>query len=194
MGICYEYKNRNPQKRELNLKKEFKSFYLVKEIFSLLSENKKLEIIAYNKKFRNKLGITIETYKKLSKKYIKGERNGKGEEYTIDNNFKIFEGNYLNGKKNGKGKEYNLSGILIFEGEYLNGKKIKGKGYNKNGKVVLEIEKNGKGKEFYNNGKIKFEGEYLNGKRFNGKGYDLNGKEVFDIKYRKGYIKEYDDI
>ena len=54
----------------------------------------------------------------------------------------------LNGKKNGKGKEFNKSGKIIFEGEYLNGKRIEGKGYNKNGNVILKIRKNGKGKNF----------------------------------------------
>ena len=88
MGICYENKDRKTQIRQVKLKKEVKSFYLIKEVFSLLSENKKLEIIAYNKKYQDKLGITIENYKELSGKYIKGKRNGKGEEYTIDNNIK----------------------------------------------------------------------------------------------------------
>ena len=123
MGIWNENKNINRQIRNINLKRAVNSFYLIKDILSLLSENKKLDIILYNKKYRNKLGITLENYKKLSGKYIKGERNGKGEEYTIDDNIKIFEGNYLNGKKNGKGKEFNEDGKIIFEGEYLNGKK-----------------------------------------------------------------------
>ena len=130
MGMCFGNENKNPQIIQINLKKKVNSFYFIKEIFSFLTDNKKLEMIAYNKKYRNKLGITLDHYKKLSGKYVKGKRNGKGEEYTLDNNNnKIFEGNYLNGKKNGKGKEYNnykgWYSYLIFEGEYLNGKRIK---------------------------------------------------------------------
>ena len=60
-----------------------------------MSDTEKLDIITYNKKYRNKLGITLEHYKKLRGRYMKGERNGKGEEYTIDDNIKIFEGNYI---------------------------------------------------------------------------------------------------
>ena len=126
MGICLGYENNNPQIIQINLRKKVNTFYFIKEIFSFLTDNKKLEMIAYNKKYRNILGITLNNYKKLSGKYIKGKRNGKGKEYTLDKNKnKIFEGNYLNGKKNGKGKEYN-NNHLIFEGEYLKGKKIKG--------------------------------------------------------------------
>ena len=124
MGVCYENNNKNLQIiRGINLKRTVKSFYIIKDIFSLLSEKKKLEIIEYNKKLKELLGITLENYKKLSGKYIIGKRNGKGEEYTLDSNIKIFEGKYLNGKRNGKGKEYNDKGDIIFEGEYLNGKR-----------------------------------------------------------------------
>ena len=157
MGVCYENNNKNLQIiRGINLKRTVKSFYIIKDIFSFLSEKKKLEIIEYNKKLKELLGITLENYKKLSGKYIIGKRNGKGEEYTLDSNIKIFEGKYLNGKKNGKGKEFNDIGSIIFEGEYLNGKRAAGKGFNKKGKVILIIEKNGKGKEFFGNGKLKY--------------------------------------
>ena len=61
-------------------------------------------------------------------------------------------------KKNGKGKEYNRNGKLIFEVEYLNGKR------------------NGKVKEYNYKGELIFEGVYLNGKK-NGK-----GKEYDDTK------------
>ena len=44
-------------------------------------------------------------YKEKIRKYKIGEKNGKGAEYIIDTNIKIFEGEYLNGIKNGKGKE-----------------------------------------------------------------------------------------
>ena len=105
MGVCYENKNRNPQIiRGINLKRKVNLIYIIKNIFSFLSENKKLEIISYNNKLRKLFGITIEDNKKLSGKNVIGERNGKGEEYTINGDSKIFEGKYLNGKKMEKEK------------------------------------------------------------------------------------------
>ena len=167
-----------------------KSLYITKFIFSLLSKKKKLNMIIYNKKYQNKFEIKIDYYKKISGKYIIGERNGKGKEYYINTNELIFEGNYFNGKKNGKGTEYYSDGKIKFEGEYSKGIKICGKIYNYDGNVG-EIDINGMGKENYNNGKIKFEGEYFNGKRWKGKIYNYNGSEEFEIKYGIGYGKEY---
>ena len=61
MGVCYENKNRNIQViRGINLKRTVNSFYIIKNIFSLLSENKKLEILEYNNKFKKLFGITVE--------------------------------------------------------------------------------------------------------------------------------------
>ena len=65
----------------------------------------------------------IEDYKKTSGKYKIAEKNGKGEEYILNTNIMIFEGEYLNGKRNGKGKECDFFAKFEFEGEYLNGKK-----------------------------------------------------------------------
>ena len=61
---------------------------------------------------------------RIWRRYLNGERNGKGKEY--DKGKLIFEGEYLNGERHGKGKEYN-KGKLTFEGEYLNGRKFNGK-------------------------------------------------------------------
>ena len=92
MGVCYENNNKNLQIiRGINLKRTVNSFYIIKYIFSLLSENKKLEILEYNDKFKKILGITLEDYKFLSGKYVIGDRNGKGKEYTIYGNNKIFD-------------------------------------------------------------------------------------------------------
>ena len=137
-----------------------KSLDMLKEIFKFLPEKRKLNIINYNYHLQEKLNIKIEDYKRVSGIYIEGERNGKGKEYLISNNTKIFEGEYLNRKKwNRKGKEYYLNGILKFEGEYLNGKKWNGKGYNNEGMTDFEIkEGNGKGKEYLSNDKLDFEG------------------------------------
>ena len=103
--------------------------------------------------------------------------NGLFNEY-YDNDRLEFEGEYLNGKRNGKGKEYNLfTGKLRFEGEYLNDKEWIGTRYDKDGKIIYELNNNinGKGKEYDYDGRLRFEGEYLNGKR-NGK-----GKNMMDI-------------
>ena len=100
-----------------------KSNYILKDIFSILSWNKKLEIIIYNKKLKEKIDINLEDYKNEIARYIQGERKEKGKEFRIGKNKVKFEGEYLNGKKNGKGKDYNLNGSLKFEGIYLKNKK-----------------------------------------------------------------------
>ena len=159
-------------KSKINLR-DIKSSYIIKRIFSFLFEKQKLKMIVYSKEFQNICLIDIEYYKKISGKFKKGEKNGKGEEYINYTNKLIFEGEYLNGKRNGKGKEYNYDGVLKFEGEYLIGKR------------------NGQGKEYYKNNKLKFEGEYLKGKKWNGKGYNNIGKIEFKIINGNGKGKEY---
>ena len=164
--------------------------------------------------------------------YLNDKRNGLGIEYN--NGLIKFEGEFLNGKRHGKGQEFDFIGKLKFdgqyeygwrrrgksyafgkmeyEGEYLFERKWTGKGYNKYGEVIYEInkgkgtirdynyqdktiyiggylncEKSGKGKEIDFKGVLKFEGEYLKGKR-NGKGieYDSDGKVIFEGEYIKG--------
>ena len=66
-------------KNNINLK-YIKSSYIIKGIFSFLHEEKKLNIIIYNKEIQKKLLIDIRDYKKLSGKYKIGEKNGKGKE------------------------------------------------------------------------------------------------------------------
>ena len=95
-------------KSEKNIEKSIASLYILKDIFSFLSQKQKLKIIIYNKHLQKKLDINIEDYKRISKTYREGEKNGKGKEYIISTNIMIFEGEYLNGKRNGKGKEYIL--------------------------------------------------------------------------------------
>ena len=177
-----------------------KSKYILKKIISNLDQQTKLILLKCNKKIKNKLDIDIIDYMFLSRKYFVGKRNGKGKEYTIINNILIFEGDYidgkktgygkeyyeekfssemkikyegkyLNGKRNGKGIEYYNNGGIKFEGIFLFGQRYKGKGYDKDGKNIYELEE-GKGyiKEFGDFNDIMFEGEYPNGK----------GKEYFN--------------
>ena len=108
--------------KPVNLRKDVKSFYVIKHIFSLLKKRKRLKMIIYNKVFQNKFKIDINYYIKISGRKIIGERNGKGKEYV--NNKLIFEGEYLNGKRNGKGKEFYPNSKVKFEGDYLNNNKI----------------------------------------------------------------------
>ena len=137
--------------------------------------------------------------------YLYG-RKKKGKEYDEDGNL-IYEGEYSYEYRS-KGKEYYLKGELLFEGEYLydewrkgkeyhfgrveyegeflNNKKWDGKGYNKIGKVIYELN-NGNGNVIeysHDNDIIIFEGEYLNGERYGkGKEYDYTGLLKFEGKY-----------
>jgi len=96
-------------KFEKNFEKSIESLYILKDIFSFVSEKQKLNIIIYNKYIQNILEINIENYKRISRRYREGERNGKGKEYDYYGEL-IFEGEYLNGRRNGKGKEFYYKG------------------------------------------------------------------------------------
>ena len=162
-----------------DLNKMIKSNVIFKKIFSFLNLNLKLDLIKYNKKIQNKFQIDINYYKKISGKYIKGKRNGKGKEYTLDKKYLIFEGEYLNGKRNGKGKEYYNNGNLKFEGEYLKGKRLRGNEYNEKGKLIYKIDTE-KGEEYYYNGKIRFKGQYIKVKY--GKDISMEQMEKMNLK------------
>ena len=179
MKISKKYRNYSKQSTVKNIQtakmKHIRSMYIVEIILSHLKENKKFSIIKYNKRIQNHLELNIEDYKRVSGRYIIGERNGKGKEYLLENNKLIYDGEYIEGKRHGKGKEFdNLNGAKIFEGNYLNGKR------------------NGEGKEYFINGKLKFEGEYKNGIMWNGNGYNIDEELEFELKKGKGKIKEYD--
>ena len=126
---------------------KIKSGFILEKILSLLYQNKKFDLIAYNKQLQNKLRLNLEDYIELAFRFKLAKKNGKGKEYLKNTDIILFEGEYLNGKRHGKGKEYYENGELIFEGEYLNEKRW-----------------NGKGKEYWL-GNLSFEGEYLNGKK-----------------------------
>ena len=177
-----------------------KSFYICKNIFSLISETKKLNLIIYNKNLQNKFQINLENYKNKSTRYIIKDPNGNTKEYLKEIKRIVYEGGYSKGKRNGKGKEFDHFGDLTFEGEYLNGKRSgKGKEYNYKGKVLFEGEylngkRNGRGKEYNSEGILLFDGEYLNNGRWNGKGkeYDLPDKFLYEGDYSIGIGKFYD--
>ena len=219
---------------------KIKSKYILKFIFTYVNERRKLILIQINKKIIDKLEIKLINYQFLAGKYRIGKRNGKGKEYdsfddnlvfegeylsgkrtgygkehTNFNNYQavIFEGEYLKGKRNGKGKEFYYKGNIKFEGIYLFGLKYSGKGYDKHGNIVYELENgkgyikdydyfgylifegeypNGKGKEYYDDKKLKFEGEYINGIRLNGVALDKYNNISGELNEGKGYLKEYD--
>ena len=83
-----------------------------------------------------------------------------------------------------KGKEY-IDGNLSYEGDYLNGKKWNGKGYDKNGNILYELNNgNGDTKEYRYFCRLSFEGKYIYGIR-NGKGkeYEEDGSLAFEVEY-----------
>ena len=101
---------------KINLIKFLKAKSNLYQLFSLIYYRKKLNILKYNKYLLNKLNISLEDFKISSRRYIIGDRNGKGKEYLSNSNILIYEGEYLSGLKNGKGKEYESYGnesILI---------------------------------------------------------------------------------
>ena len=167
-----------------------KSKKILKYILNHLEYHNKLIFMNYNKVLQHKFELTIDDYKKESKRIKIGGLNGLGKEYTPDGHELIFEGKYLNGKRNGKGIEYFKNGEKKYEGVFLNGNIYEGIQYDENRKKIITF-KNGKGIELYNNGLIKFEGEYLKGKKWTGKGYTYYGIKLFEIKNGNGYIREY---
>ena len=96
-------------KNRINIR-DINSFFIIKNIFSFLSEKQILNLIIYNKQFQNLLLVDIKNYKEISGKYKIFEKNGKGKEFSIETNKLIFEGEYLNRERNGKGKEYYKDG------------------------------------------------------------------------------------
>jgi len=170
-----------------------KSSYILQMIFLNIKEEKKLEIIKYNKYLQNKINVDIFNYKIFSGKYIVYETKEKGKIYDPYYGHLLFEGELLKGKRNGKGKEYYDDGGLKFEGEYIKGKR-NGKGieYNKEGDLIFEGEylngkRNGKGKEYLFD-KLIFEGEYLNGEKV-GQSKDYYNGGLLEFEGEDNYIK-----
>ena len=86
---------------------KIRSLFILKKIFPHLSEKVKLNLLVHNKKLQNKLNIENIDYRRISDRYIIGERKGKGKEYNSYNDKLMFEGQYLDGKRHGLGKQYN---------------------------------------------------------------------------------------
>ena len=55
-------------KSEICIHKSIEYLYILKEIFSFLSEKQKLDLIIYNNNLQKKLDINIEDYKRISKR------------------------------------------------------------------------------------------------------------------------------
>ena len=66
---------------EKNKNYKNKSNLIIKNIFSLVLECTKLNLIKYNQNFQNKMKISIEDYKNSSQRYKIGEKNGLGKEF-----------------------------------------------------------------------------------------------------------------
>ena len=140
---------------------QIKSRFILKKVFSNLKGETKLILVKYNNEIKHRLNIELIDYMYLSGKYFIGKRNGKGKEYNIFNDELIFEGDYidgkrygygkefyekdkikfegvyLNSKRNGKGTEYYINGNIKFEGIYLLGLKYEGKGFDKDGNILI---------------------------------------------------------
>ena len=134
-------------KNKINIR-DINSSFIIKNIFSFVSEKQILNMIRYNKQLQILILVNIENFKKLNGKYKKGEKNGKGKEYLVESNKLILEGEYLNGKRSGKGKEYYEDGHLLYEGEYLSNKKTNGKIYYYDycGEYIYEVKNGVEGK------------------------------------------------
>ena len=79
---------------------KIKSINIINKILSFLIEKKKLDLIIYNNKIKNRLKIDIEYYKKISGRYKIGENNGLGKEYILNTDILLFEGEYSKKKEN----------------------------------------------------------------------------------------------
>lgn len=109
MGVeCYDTKSKNNKRNQIvqdkkdlkptpqiSLLKYIKSKYIIHNLFSFMTEGKKLKIMKYNKFIQKKLQIYINDYKIFSGKYkIEGNKRKKHNNYSE----LIFEGGYYNGQ------------------------------------------------------------------------------------------------
>ena len=144
-----------------------------------ISNKKKFNTIAYNKKLQKKLGLNLYDFIRFSRGKYKEEGDNELRIYNSKNEI-LFFGHYSNRNKNGNGKQLNEEGHIVFNGEYLDGKKWTGIE-----NIYDEI-----------NGEVIFEYEYKEGKIINVKEYDkYNCELLFSGEYsngkRNGYGEEY---
>ena len=59
-------------KYNIDLKRDIKSFHNIDKVFSFLDEKQKLEMIIYNNELQKKLGVSIQDYKDINKRYKQG--------------------------------------------------------------------------------------------------------------------------
>ena len=71
------------EKEDTSVFRKMKSYCVLKHMFTFLLEEKKLELVKYNKKLQNRLLINIKDYENATDRYIIFEENGKGKEYII---------------------------------------------------------------------------------------------------------------
>ena len=83
--------------------KKIKSFVILKLIFSHNDSSRKIKLVLYNKKFRNKLNINLIDIRRASGKYRVINETGNIQEFSSYNDQLIYEGEYSKGEKNGKG-------------------------------------------------------------------------------------------
>ena len=113
--------------------KNIKSSNTIIKVFNIITEERKLNIVKYNKSLQNILNINIFNYALVKGKYIEYQSNGYVKIYDGISEYLVYEGEYLKGKKNGKGKDYSYN-ELVYEGEYLKGKKM---GLEKNIGIII---------------------------------------------------------
>ena len=162
---------------------DIKSIVILKKIFLLLDEKRKLKLVTYNKKIQNILNIEIYDFKQFNRSHLIFDEKGIGKEYDNYTGQLIFKGKYYPEEKKKIGLEFK-EGKLIFLGEIRNGKKWEGEG-----------------KEYDNYGRLIYEGGFLNGKR-HGKGHIIKYNEYNNIVLececlngiKNGYGKEYNSL
>ena len=125
MGVeCYDTKSKNNKRNQIvqdkkdlkptpqiSLLKYIKSKYIIHNLFSFMTEGKKLKIMKYNKFIQKKLQIYINDYEIFSGRYKMEGNNGKVKEYSLDGDKLVFEGEYLNGKE--MVKEKNMANMKL---------------------------------------------------------------------------------
>ena len=71
---------------------QVKSRYIIQRIFSILNDKRKVLVTLYNQKLNNTINIDLDLIKKVSGIYKEAPINGKGKEYILNTNIKIYEG------------------------------------------------------------------------------------------------------